>query len=88
MDDVLTVQGNVNVNLELVGELSCSLKNDIDRDTVRIGHALAERELNVSSEVLSTFEDFKNGEPELVEIEIVPTTVEVVFRGVGPYYES
>ncbi|MFM0239881.1 PIN domain-containing protein [Paraburkholderia phytofirmans] len=86
VNDVLTVQGIVTVNLELVGAFSFSMRDGIDRDMVRIGHGRAEREVTVSIEVLYTFEDFEDGEPELVEIEIVPTRFEVDFGEVNPDY--
>lgn len=60
----------------------------IDRDMVRIGTGRAETNLSVNVEVLYTFEDFEHGEPELVQIEVVPTTIEVDFGEVGPDYES
>jgi len=86
VNDVLTVQGIVTVNLGLVGAFSFSMRDGIDRDMVRIGHGRAEREVTVSIEVLYTFEDFEDGEPELVEIEIVPTRFEVDFGEVNPDY--
>ncbi|KVA27330.1 hypothetical protein WI44_25125 [Burkholderia cepacia] len=88
VDDVLTVQGNVKVDLAVAGVFSFSVKDGIDRDMVRIGNVRAETNLTVNVEVLYTFEDFENGEPELVEIEVVPTTIEVDFGEVGPDYES
>ncbi|WP_157642415.1 PIN domain-containing protein [Burkholderia ubonensis] len=88
VDDVLTVQGNVKVDLAVDGVFSFSVKDGIDRDMVRIGNGRAETNLTVNVEVLYTFEDFENGEPELVEIEVVPTTIEVDFGEVGPDYES
>ncbi|WP_241300270.1 PIN domain-containing protein [Burkholderia stabilis] len=86
VNDALTVQGIVTVNLELVGAFSFSMRDGIDRDMVRIGRGRAEREVTASIEVLYTFEDFEDGEPELVEIEIVPTRLEVDFGEVNPDY--
>lgn len=86
VNDALTVQGMVTVNLELVGAFSFSMRDGIDRDMVHIGYASAEREVTVSIEVLYTFEDFEDGEPELVEIELVPTRFEVDFGEVNPDY--
>lgn len=88
IDDVLTVQGNVEVELEVDGIFSFSVKDGIDKDLVHIGNAHAETKFAVNVEVLYTFEDFKNGEPELVEIEVIPTRIEVDFGEVGPDYES
>ena len=87
-DDVLTVQGNVEVELEVEGVFSFSVKDGIDRDMVRIGDARAETKFTVNIEVLYTFEDFETDEPELVSIEVVPTTIEVDFGEVGPDYDS
>lgn len=86
VNDMLTVQGNVNVNLELVAAFSFSVRDGIDRDMVRIGDGRAERDVTVGIEVLYTFEDFDDGEPELVEIEIVPARFEVDFGEVNPDY--
>ncbi|EIF31910.1 hypothetical protein BCh11DRAFT_07461 [Burkholderia sp. Ch1-1] len=88
VDDELAVQGNVVVNLEVVGVFSFSVRDGIDRDMVRIGRGRAARKLRLNIEVLYTFEDFANDEPELVEIEIVPTSIDVNFGEVGPDYES
>jgi hypothetical protein len=88
VDDELTVQGNVAVNLEVVGVFSFSVRDGIDRDMVRIGRGRAARKLRLNIEILYTFEDFANDEPELVEIEIVPTSIDVNFGAVGPDYES
>jgi len=88
VDDELTVQGNVAVNLEVVGVFSFSVRDGIDRDMVRIGRGRAARKLRLNIEVLYTFEDFANDEPELVEIELVPTSIDVNFGEVGPDYES
>jgi hypothetical protein len=88
VDDELTVQGNVAVNLEVVGVFSFSVRDGIDRDMVRIGRGRAARKLRLNIEVLYTFEDFASDEPELIEIEIVPTSIDVNFGEVGPDYES
>jgi hypothetical protein len=85
---VLTVQGNVKVDLAVDGVFSFSVKDGIDRDMVRIGKGRAETNLTVNVEVLYTFEDLENGEPELVGIEVIPTTIEVNFGEVGPSYDS
>nr|WP_175800779.1 PIN domain-containing protein [Burkholderia anthina] len=88
VDDVLTVQGNVKVDLDVDGVFSFSVRDGIDRDMVRIGNGRAETNLSVNVEVLYTFEDFEHGEPELVQIEVVPTTIKVDFGEVGPDYDS
>ncbi|WP_321869852.1 PIN domain-containing protein [Paraburkholderia tropica] len=88
VDDVLTVQGNVQVDLDVDGVFSFSVRDGIDRDMVRIGKGRAETNLSVSVEVLYTFEDFEHGAPELVQIEVVPTTIEVDFGEVSPDYDS
>jgi hypothetical protein len=86
INDVLTVRGNVTVKLEVVGAFSFSVRDGIDRGMVRIGSGRAKRDVTVSIEVLYTFEDFEDGEPELVEIEIVPTRFEVDFEEVSQDY--
>lgn len=88
VDDMLTVQGNVKVDLAVDGVFSFSVKDGIDRDMVRIGRGRAETNLAVNVEVLYTFEDLENGEPELAGIEVIPTTIEVKFGEVSPSYES
>jgi hypothetical protein len=82
--DMLVVQTSVRIIIKASCNFSFFVKDFIDRDMVHIGDTNVNRKESVKADILITFENPNNEEPEVVDMELIPTTHRINFGLVEP----
>lgn len=84
--DMLVVQVEMEIAVEAICNFSFSMRDSVDRDMVSLGGSVVTTKTDTAVDVLLTFSQIANPNPQVVQIELVSGYRTIDFGSVGPDY--